>query len=92
MIADGASGISCCNIILLSSLSGRSGGADGFGIGGADLGVDSIPASISARRASGDAAEGVPTSDADLLEAGVKNSANEDALLFGRDAEGIPDD
>ena len=92
LIADGASGISCCIILPLNTLSGKVGGAEGFGIGGADLGVDSIPASISARRASGDDAEGVPTSDADLLVAGVKKSANEDALLFGRDAEGIPDD
>ena len=72
LIADGASGISCCNLLALNSPSGKGGGgADGFGIGAPDFGVGSIPASIRARRTSGDCDEGVPTSDADLLEAGV---------------------
>ena len=79
LIADDGSGISCCSLLPLSSLSGKSGGAEGFGIGGADgdtttepdLGVDSYPASSSARKAAGEDAEGAPTSDADLLDAGV---------------------
>ena len=36
LIADGASGISCCNLLPLNSLRGKGGGAEGFGIGGAD--------------------------------------------------------
>jgi hypothetical protein len=36
LIADGASGISCCIILPLNTLSGKVGGAEGFGIGGAD--------------------------------------------------------
>ena len=35
MIADGASGISCCIILPLNTLSGKVGGEEGFGIGGA---------------------------------------------------------
>jgi hypothetical protein len=36
LIADGASGISCCILLALNSPSGKGGGAEGFGIGGAD--------------------------------------------------------
>ena len=36
MIADGASGISCCILLALNSPSGKVGSAEGFGIGGAD--------------------------------------------------------
>ena len=38
LIAEGASGISCCSLLPLSSLSGKGGGAEGFGVGGADGG------------------------------------------------------
>ena len=36
LTADGASGISCCNLLPLNSLSGKGGSAEGLGIGGAD--------------------------------------------------------
>ena len=36
LIADDGSGISCCSSLALSSLSGKVGGPEGFGIGGAD--------------------------------------------------------
>ena len=36
LIADGVSGISCCILLALNSPSGKGGGAEGFGIGGAD--------------------------------------------------------
>ena len=91
LIADDGSGISCCSLLPLSSLSGKGGDAEGFAIGGADggglekaseatdgdtttepdLGVDTNPVLTSARKAAGEDAEGVPTSDADLLDAGV---------------------
>ena len=97
MIADGASCISCCILLPLSSLSGKGGGAEGCGIGGADgvgleepsepdLGVGTKPVLSSARKASGEIDEGVPTSDADLLVAGVFKSTSGD-LLDGWDAE-----
>jgi hypothetical protein len=91
LIADDGSAISCCSLLPLSSLSGKGGDAEGFGIGGADggglekpseptdgdtttepdLGVDTNPVLTSARKVAGEDAEGVPTSDADLLDAGV---------------------
>ena len=90
LIADGASGISCCILLPLSSLRGKGGGAEGFGIGGADgvglektsepdLGVGTNPVLSSARKASGEIDEGVPISDADLLVAGVFKSTSGDA-------------
>jgi hypothetical protein len=36
LTADGASGISCCSLLALNSPRGTGGGAEGFGIGGAD--------------------------------------------------------
>jgi len=36
LIADEASGISCCILLPLNSLKGKGGGAEGFGIGGPD--------------------------------------------------------
>ena len=102
LIADGASGISCCSLLPLNSLRGKGGAAEGFGIGGADgvglekpsepdLGVGVNPVLSSVRKASGETDEGVPISDADLLVAGVFKSTSGDAegaLLGGKDAEG----
>ena len=64
LTADGASGISSCNLLPLNSLSGKGGSAEGLGIGGAD-GVD------------GTLLDGLDAEGA-LLDAGVSGSANDE--------------
>ena len=80
--------LSCCSRLPLSSPSGKGGGAEGFGIGGADGGGLEKPSELT---------DGDTTTEPDLgvdgavLDAGVFKSTRGDtdgALLDGRGAEG----
>ena len=93
LIADGASGISCCNLLPLNSPSGKGGGAEGFGIGGANGGDLEKPSELSDGDTTAERDLGV---EGTLLCAGVFKSTSGDlldgwdtegALLDGRDAE-----
>ena len=89
LIADDGSGISCCNLLPLSSLRGKGGGgAEGFGIGGADGFSIVNPSELTDGDTTTERDLGV---DGTLLDAGVFKSTRGDtegALLDGRDAEG----
>ena len=90
MIADGASGISCCIILPLNTLSGKVGAAEGFGIGGADgVGLEN-PSELTDGDTTtgrdlgveGTLLDGWDAEDA-LLDAGVFKSTRGDLLEAG---------
>ena len=76
LTADGASGISCCIRLALNSPSGKGGGAEGFGIGGADGGGLENPSELT------DGVDGRDAEDA-LLDAGVFKVTRGDLLDAG---------
>ena len=85
LTADGASGISCCNLLPLNSLSGKGGSAEGLGIGGADGRSIVKPSELTDGDTTTERDLGVDGTlldgrDAEgaLLDAGVSGSANDE--------------